>query len=339
MEINEIANLINAKVVGETSKTISQLNRIEHATKNELTFYSDKKYLQYLENSDATAIIVPENFDKLPKENQVFLCVANPYLSFLILINHFAPKPTEQSGIHPSAIIEPSARVHPTAHIGANCYIGEYVEIGANTIVRANTTIQNNSKIGENNLIHSNVSIYYNTVIGNNCIIHSGAVIGSDGFGFFENADKSYTKIPQIGNVVIENDVEIGANTTIDRALVGSTFIRCGVKLDNLIQIAHNVELGENTAIAALVGIAGSTNIGKRNRIGGHSGISGHISTSDDVTLMAMSGVPSTVEKAGIYFGAPIRDKLTGFKIAAIIHNLPELSKDVQKIKKKLEIE
>ncbi len=339
MKISEIANLINAKIVGETTDDILQLNRIEHATKNEISFYSDKKYLQYLDNSDATAIIVPENFDGQPKENQVFLCVANPYIAFLILINHFAPKPSEQSGIHSSAVVETTATVHPTAHIGANCYIGEYVEIGANTIIRANTTIQNNSKIGDNNLIHSNVSIYYNTTIGNNCIIHSGAVIGADGFGFFENADKSYTKIPQIGNVVIENDVEIGANTAIDRALIGSTFIRNGVKLDNLIQIAHNVELGEHTAIAGLVGIAGSAKIGKRNRIGGQTGISGHISIADDVTFMAMSGVPSAVDKAGIYFGAPIRDRLTGFKIAAVIHNLPELSKDVQKIKKKLEIE
>ena len=229
--------------------------------------------------------------------------------------------------------------IDETAYIGANCVIGNNCKIGKNTVLHSNISIYDNSKIGDNCTIHANVTIYEDTEIGNNCVIHSGVALGSDGFGFLENKDGSYTKIPQLGNVVLENDIEIGANTTIDRALVGSTIIRNGVKLDNQIQIAHNCEIGENSAMAAQVGVSGSVKVGKRNRFGGQSGISGHIEIADDVVLLAKSGVPKSIEKGGLYFGSPIREKMQAFRIEAVIHNLPDLAKDVKLIKKKLEIE
>jgi UDP-3-O-[3-hydroxymyristoyl] glucosamine N-acyltransferase len=246
---------------------------------------------------------------------------------------------TSISGIHPTAVVESTAQISPSATIGANCYIGENSIIKDRAVIYPNSSIQRDVTIGENCIIYSNVSIYYGCTIGRDCIIHSGAVIGSDGFGFQENKDGSYTKIPQIGKVIIGDSVEIGANTTIDRAFVGSTIIEYGVKLDNLIQIAHNDEIGENSAMAAQVGISGSTKIGKRVRLGGQVGISGHIEIGDDVVLLAKSGVPKSMTEKGIYIGAPARDRLTAFKIEAVIHNLPQLSKDVDKIKKKLGIE
>jgi UDP-3-O-[3-hydroxymyristoyl] glucosamine N-acyltransferase len=265
--------------------------------------------------------------------------VEAPYLSFLKLVHYFEPNNELSGGIHPTAVIEKSAVISDNVSIGANCYVGENCVIQEGSQIFPNTTIQRNVRIGSNCKIYPNVSIYFNCEIGNNCIIHSGVVIGSDGFGFQEHNDGSFTKIPQIGNVIIGNDVEIGANTSIDRSFVGSTIIGNGVKLDNLIQIAHNDEIGDNTAMAAQVGISGSTKVGKRNRFGGQVGISGHIEIADDVVLLAKSGVASSVTKKGVYIGAPIRDKFTAFKIEAAIHNLPQLVRDIEKIKKKLEIE
>jgi UDP-3-O-[3-hydroxymyristoyl] glucosamine N-acyltransferase len=240
--------------------------------------------------------------------------------------------------IHPSAVIEQGAFVSAKASIGANCYIGKNVSIDEGVIIKSNCSIQQNVKIGKNTLIHSNVVIYKDCEIGDNCIIHSGVVIGADGFGYIENSDGSYSKIPKIGNVVIGNNVEIGANTTIDRSLIGSTYISDGVKLDNLIQIGHNVEVGENSVMAAQVGVSGSAKIGKRNRFGGQVGIAGHLEIADDVIIMAQSGVAKSVTQKGMYFGSPIKDRITAFKIEAVIPQLPQIYKDINLIKKKLDI-
>ena len=339
-KVQEIAQLIEAEVIGNQEFIISGLNRIENAKSGELTFFYNDKYRKYLETTNASVIIVPANCDYLPKENQTLLRVSEPYQKFVqILIWLNNQKARKSSFIHHSAVIGNSCEIDETAYIGANCVIGNNCKIGKNTVLHSNISIYDNSKIGDNCTIHSNATIYEDTEIGNNCVIHSGVALGSDGFGFFENKDGSYTKIPQLGNVVLENDIEIGANTTIDRALVGSTIIRNGVKLDNQIQIAHNCEIGENSAMAAQVGVSGSVKVGKRNRFGGQSGISGHIEIADDVVLLAKSGVPKSIEKGGLYFGSPIREKMQAFRIEAVIHNLPDLAKDVKLIKKKLEIE
>lgn len=340
MKVEDIIQIIDAELIGNTNQEIYSLNRIEYAEVGEITFYAKEKYLPFLQKSNATAILIPMDWKGRPKHNQVYIKVRDPYQSFLQLVI-FIDKQRKRYlvGVHPTAVIEPTAKMHDNVYIGANCYIGQNVIIGENTKVYPNSVIEHNSIIGKNNIIYPNVSIYHDTRIGNQCIIHSGAVIGSDGFGFVENSDKTFSKIPQIGNVVIEDDVEIGANTTIDRAFVGSTIIRKGAKLDNLIQIAHNDDIGENTAMAAQVGISGSVKIGNRVRLGGQVGIAGHLEIGDDVLILAQSGVPSAITKPGVYVGSPPRNKLHAFKIEAVINNLPEIYKDIKRIKDKLEID
>lgn len=340
MKIEDIAQLTDAVIIGKTNADIVSLNRIEYAADGEVTFYSNERFLPYLQKSTASAIFVPKNTDEKPKENQVFLQVENPYEAFLKLVFYIdSIQKRELNGIHPTAVIEKSAQIGNNSFIGANCYIGENVVIGENTKIFANTVVERYTTIGNNTTIYPNVSIYERTIIGNNCIIHSGAVIGADGFGFIENNDKSYTKIPQIGNVVIFDNVEIGANTTIDRAFVGSTYIRNGVKLDNLIQIAHNDDIGEHTAMAAQVGVSGSVKIGKRVRLGGQVGVAGHLEITDDVVILAQSGVPSSITKPDVYIGSPPRTKIQAFKIEAVINNLPEIYKDLKRIKNTLNID
>jgi UDP-3-O-[3-hydroxymyristoyl] glucosamine N-acyltransferase len=332
----EIAKIVNGNILGSPANKISRLNRIEYAEEGDLTFFSDKKYLKHLHTTNATCILVPKGLGLAPnKANQTFIEVDNPYLAFfkLLLIND-TYYTQFKSFIHPTAIIGEGTEIGETAYIGANVVIGKNCKIGKDTILSPNVTLYDNVQIGNNCILHSNVVCYYDTVIGNNCIIHAGAVIGSDGFGFIENKDGSYTKIPQLGNVVIGDNVEIGANTTIDRAVVGSTIIENGVKIDNLVQIAHNVHIGENTAMAAQVGISGSTKIGKRNRLAGQVGIAGHIEITDDVTLEAKSGVAKSILESGVYFGAPPKKKIEAFKILMASNELPELVIQFNKLKK-----
>jgi len=333
----EIADIIGAEVQGNKELIISKLNRLDTSSKGELTFFSDQKFRESFEKSEATCIIINKDETALPKEDQAFLKVDNPYLSFVILIKYLdSQKIKLRSFVDDTAIISDSARVDPSAYIGPYCIIGDNCIIGENTILRSNVTICENVEIGSNTYIHPNAVLCDDVIVGNHCIIHPGAVIGSDGFGYTENRDGSYDKIPQIGNVVLEDYVEIGANTTIDRSIVGSTLIKKGTKIDNLVQVAHNVVIGENTGIAAQVGISGSTTIGNRNRLAGQVGISGHIYTADDVTVLAQSGLSKSLTKSGYYFGSPARERLRAMKIEAVIRNLPELDKDVQKIKKEI---
>lgn len=339
-----IAEYINGKVVGNPNTLILRLNRIEYAEEGDLTFYSDVKYQKYLNSTAASCIIVPNNFELFDTSKRTYIAVENPYLAFLDLLKMFDifyQKFT--SYIHPTAIIGQNTVISPTAYIGPYVVIGNNCFVDENSKIFSHVTLYDNVKIGKDTIIHSNVVCYYNTKIGDSCVIHSGAVIGSDGFGFIQNLDGSMTKIPQLGNVIIGDNVEIGANTTIDRAVVGSTIIENGVKLDNLIQIAHNVIIGENTAMASQVGISGSTKIGKRNRFGGQVGVAGHISTADDVTLEAKSGVAKSITESGVYFGAPARNKIEAFRILMATQKLPELEKKLNKLfgllKEKLNID
>ncbi|HAW08484.1 MAG TPA: UDP-3-O-(3-hydroxymyristoyl)glucosamine N-acyltransferase [Bacteroidetes bacterium] len=339
LSVEEIAQLVDGEIIGNTTSLIINFNRIEHSGNGDITFFSDESFRKYFEQCGATCVIIQKNENSIPKENQVFIKVENPYFSFIHLVEKLATKEEEQKGIHHTAIINETAKVSPSASIGANCWIGANVVINDDVVLKPNVVIYDNTRIGKGTILHANSVCYQDTEIGENCIIHSGAVIGSDGFGFIEEPDGSYTKIPQIGNVKIGNNVEIGANTTIDRAFVGSTIIGDGVKLDNLVQIGHNVEIGENTAAAAQVGIAGSVKVGRRCRFGGQVGLAGHFEITDDVSLIAQSGVASSILKKGVYGGSPARDRLTYFKNEAVIHNLSQLAKDVAKIKRHLDIE
>jgi UDP-3-O-[3-hydroxymyristoyl] glucosamine N-acyltransferase len=242
----------------------------------------------------------------------------------------------KQHYISSAAHIAESAVIADNVTIEACVVIGDNVRIAQGTVIRANSTIYENVTIGENCCINSNVSLYNDTIIGNNCIIHAGTVIGADGFGYIEHPDGSFTKVPQLGNVVIHDDVEIGANCTIDRAMIGSTIIKSGVKLDNLVHIAHNCEIGKNSASAAQTGVSGSTIIGERVRLGGQVGLAGHLTIADDVKLLAQSGVAKTIDKKGTYFGAPAKDQMKAFKIEAVIRQLPELLSDLRDLQKKV---
>lgn len=337
LTVNDFALTAGGKVVGDGSITISGLSNISDASVGDLTFYSDERFEKYFKSVDASCILVSERINDLPKKNQAFIVVAKPYEAFINIINFVHSTVSRKSSlIHPTAVIEEGAEISETAYVGPFCYIGKNSIIGSDTILYSHVSVYDNVSIGESCLIHAHVAVCCDSVIGNNCIILPGAVIGSDGFGFVENRDGSYTKIPQIGNVVLKDNVEIGANTTIDRAMVGTTVLESGVKLDNLIQIAHNCSIGENTAMAAQVGISGSSKIGKRNRYGGQVGVAGHLEIADDVTFLAKSGVPSDMKEPGVYVGAPPRKKLEAFRIEAVIHNLPQMFRDLDELKKKI---
>ncbi len=335
----EIAELIGGRINGNPDTVVTGLNRIESSHPGDITFYHRDEYEKYVADCAASAIVVPDSYEVEPPNGITFIHCAHPYEAFMMLIKHFADSKNKFApAIHPTAIIAPSAQISPNAYIGPYCVIGEHCIIAEGVVLHSRVTLYDNVEIAAGTLVHTGVTCYSDTKIGKNCILHAGAVLGSDGFGFLEDkADGSYSKIPQLGNVIIEDDVEIGANTTIDCALLGSTVVERGVKLDNLIHVAHNCTVGEHTAIAAQTGVSGSTKIGKRNRIGGQVGFAGHMETADDVTIIAQSGVSKTVAKSGIYFGSPIKDRLTAFKIEACIRRLPDLFDQVDNMKKTIE--
>ncbi len=338
MTTGEIASLINGNLSGLPDMVISGVNRIESARQGELAFYSDDKFLQYLNDSNASCIIVPKSFERTPAENQCYIYSANPYEDFVAILKFIeSTKPQLSPGIHPGAVIGGNCSISELASIGPGAVIGDNCIIGDNVRIYPNAVIYNNVRIGANTVIHSNAVCCFDTEIGQNCIIYPGAVLGSEGFGYLENkTDGSYSRIPQLGNVVLGDDVEVGANTTIDRAIAGSTFIGNGVKLDNLIQIGHNCEIGEHTAIAAQTGISGSVKVGNRNRFGGQVGLAGHLFTADDVTLIAQSGVSKSIAKPGVYFGAPAKEIRKAFRIEAAMRQLPDALSELHNLKKQV---
>jgi UDP-3-O-[3-hydroxymyristoyl] glucosamine N-acyltransferase len=310
LKLSSIAKLLKGELTGDAEKEINNVGKIENASPDEITFFSNPLYEKYVLTTNAGAVIVSKDFripDVINRDNKIisFIKVDDPYISFLKILEHFSPKiKLQKPGIHKTAVISNSATISKKqTSIGANCYVGEKCRIGKKTKILPNCVIMNNVEIGNNVLIYPNVTIYSGCKIGYNVIIHSGSVIGSDGFGQARKSDGTYSKIPQNGIVVIEDDVEIGSNCTIDRATMGETKLCRGVKLDNQIQIAHNVCIGENTVIAAQVGIAGSTKIGKSCLIGGKAGIVGHIEICDEVIITAATNVSKSITKAGIYSG------------------------------------
>lgn len=336
MKLKEISRILSLTLEGDGEIEIRGLSSLESAKEGDISFFTDPKLKPLLETTLASALIIPEDlpFNRLP-----VLRAKNPYLEFAKLMAIFYPPQKFSPGINQTAIVSESATVHPSAHIGAFAFIGERASIGENTIVMPHSYIGEDVKIGNDCLIYPNVTIREKVTIGNRVIIHAGAVIGSDGFGYVKKEDGTFFKIPQVGTVVIEDDVEIGANTTVDRATLGETRIGKGTKLDNLIQIGHNVKIGENTIIAAQTGIAGSTEIGKCVTMAGQVGIADHLKIGDFTIIAAKTGVASNIQANSIIAGYPEVEIRLWRRIQASLSRLPELIKDVREIKEKLGIE
>jgi UDP-3-O-[3-hydroxymyristoyl] glucosamine N-acyltransferase len=334
----EIAKIAEGKCLGNPETKINNLNGIANAVEGELTFISSEKYIKFFETTQASAIIVPEGYELPEKPNCCYIACKDPYKGFLQVVTYIdMQRQTGMSGISKTSVIGETSLISDTAFIGEGVIIGENCRIGDNCVLKPGVVLYDNIVIGDNSLIHSNAVVYDNSVIGNNVIVHAGAVIGSDGFGNIEHSDGSWTKIPHIGNTVLEDWVEIGANTTIDRAFVGSTIVRTGAKLDNLVQVGHNCDIGEHSAFAGQVGLAGSTKVGKRNRFGGQVGFAGHIESADDVTILAQSGVAQSIKEKGVYLGSPIAERVEQIKILMSLKKLPELVKRVTRMEKKIE--
>ena len=332
----QIAILLNGKIEGNADATVSSFGKIEEAQDGQLTFLANPKYEDYLYSTKASIAIVNEIYELREPVIPTLIRVADAYTAFAQLLGKYQEMVTQQmKGIQQPSFIAASAKLREDVFIGAFCYVGENVKIGRNTKIFPNSFIGDNVQIGDDCIIHPGVKVYHDCILHNRIIVHAGTVIGSDGFGFAPQADGSFKKVPQIGNVVIENDVEIGANTTIDRATMGSTCIKAGAKLDNLIQIAHNVEVGESTVMAAQAGISGSTKIGKNVMIGGQAGIVGHIQIADGSKINAQSGVSKSLkEPYTAVTGSPAADYTSVLRSQAVFRNLPEMEKRIYELEK-----
>ena len=337
----QIAMMINGKVEGNADTAVSSFGKIEEAKAGQLAFLANPKYEEYLYSTEASIIIINETQELRQPVSATLIKVADAYTAFATLLDKYNQIKTQQlTGIQQPAYIDATAKVGEQVFIGAFAYIGENVIVADGAKIFPGVFLGANVTVGKNSIIHPGVKIYHECIVGSNVIIHAGVVIGSDGFGFAPQADGSFKKIPQIGNVIIEDNVEIGANTTIDRSTIGSTLIKAGAKLDNLVQIAHNVEVGNNTAIAALVGVSGSTKIGNNVIIGGQAGLAGHIQIADGTKINGKSGVSKSIKTPNTSItGTPAIDYLTSMRSQAMVRNLPALEqrvKDLEQILKKL---
>lgn len=329
----QIADLLKGKVEGNPEVKVSSLSKIEEGTPGSLSFLANPKYTPYIYGSQASIVIVDDSFQPEQKVNSTLIRVENAYSSFVRLLEIYNQIRRDKSGKEEPVFVAASAQIGENCYLGAFSYIGENVRIGKNVKIWPQVFIGDNVTIGDNSTLFSGVKVYSDCVIGKDCTLHTGTVIGADGFGFAPNSANQYNKVAQIGNVIIEDNVEIGANTTVDRATLGSTIIRKGVKLDNLIQIAHNVEIGENTVIAAQTGVAGSTKIGKDCMIGGQVGIVGHITIADKVKIAAQSGIGTSIITEGeIVQGSPAFNIGDYKRTYVVFRKLPDLEKRIQEL-------
>ncbi|MBS1525507.1 MAG: UDP-3-O-(3-hydroxymyristoyl)glucosamine N-acyltransferase [Bacteroidetes bacterium] len=331
----EIGFMLNGTVEGDPGATVSKLAKIEEASENSLSFLSNPKYEQYLYTTAASVVIVNNDLTISAPVKATLIRVENAYSAFSVLLEKYNTIKLNKAGIEQPSFIHPTAQIGENCYVGAFAYIGPDVKVGNNCKIYPNAYCADNVTLGDNVTLFPGVIVYFDCVIGNNVIIHSGAIIGSDGFGFAPNANGTYTKVSQIGNVIIEDDVEIGSNTTIDRATMGSTIIRKGVKLDNLIQVAHNVEIGANTVIAAQTGISGSTKIGENAVIGGQVGLVGHITVARGSQVQAKSGISRSItEENKKWAGAPATHYNDNMRSQIVYMRLPELEKKISELEK-----
>jgi UDP-3-O-[3-hydroxymyristoyl] glucosamine N-acyltransferase len=336
----QISEFIDGTIEGDENVQVGELSKIENGKKGSLCFLSNPKYENYLYQTNASVVIVGKDFSPSQPVSSTMIRVADPYSAFSVLLeryNEVINQNNSQVGIEQPSFIHPTAKIGKNVFIGAFSYVSENAEIGDGSKISAQVFIGADSIIGKKCCIHPGVKIYNRSVLGNNVVIHSNTVIGSDGFGFAPQADRTYSKIAQIGNVVIEDDVEIGANTAVDRATMGSTFIRKGVKLDNLIQIAHNVDLGEHSAVAAQTGISGSTKIGENALIGGQVGIAGHLSLAKGTQIGAQAGINfNTTEENKQWHGSPAQPLRDWMRASVIFKQLPSVEKRIASLESKI---
>ncbi|RZJ51652.1 MAG: UDP-3-O-(3-hydroxymyristoyl)glucosamine N-acyltransferase [Flavobacterium sp.] len=332
----QIAGILEGEVVGNPNAEVSRLSKIEEGEEGSLTFLANPKYINYIYTTKASVTIVNDSFVPESEITTTLIKVEDAYASFSKLLQFYNQVKLNKNGIEANSFMSEGTKYGENLYLGSFSYIGQNVVLGDNVKIYPNSFIGDNVVIGDNVYIFAGAKIYSETIIGNFCTIHSGTIIGADGFGFVPNEEGVYSKIPQIGNVIIEDNVDIGANTTIDRATLGSTIIRQGVKLDNQIQIAHNVEIGKNTVIAAQSGVAGSTKIGENCLIGGQVGIAGHLTIGNNVRLQAQSGVAKNIKDNEILQGTPSLGYTDFNKSYVHFKNLPKIVTELEELKKQV---
>ena len=332
----QIAQVINGEIIGNENVTVNSFSKIEEGKPGSISFLANPKYTHYIYDTEASIVLIDKNAILEKPVETTLIKVDNAYECIAKLLQMYEATKPKKTGIDPLAFVSTNAKIGKNCYIGAFAYVGDNVSIGDNTQIYPHATICENTTIGKNCTLYPNVTVYHGSLIGDRVILHAGSVIGSDGFGFAPSTN-GYDKIPQIGVVTIENDVEIGANTCIDRSTMGSTYIRKGVKLDNLVQIAHNTDIGENTVMSAQVGVAGSTKVGQWCMFGGQVGLAGHIVIGNKVFLGAQSGVPGNIKDNQQLIGTPPMKQRPYFKSQAVFRRLPELYKQINDLQKQVE--
>lgn len=332
----QIAQFVQGVIEGDENATVNTFAKIEDGKRGAISFLSNPKYTHYIYDTESSIVLVDKSVELEKPTKATLIRVDNAYECVAKLLQLYESMKPKKTGIDSLAFVSPSAKIGENVYIGAFAYIGDNVVIGDGCQIYPNVVICENAKVGNDCLFYPNVTIYHDCHVGNRVTLHAGSVVGSDGFGFAPS-ENGYDKIPQIGIVTIEDDVEIGANTCIDRSTMGSTYVRKGVKLDNLVQIAHNTDIGANTVMSAQVGVAGSTKVGQWCMFGGQVGIAGHITIGNKVFLGAQSGVPSSLKDDQTLIGTPPMEKLPYFKSQAIFQRLPDLYKQIQKLQKEVD--
>ena len=332
----QIAEFIQGTIVGDENATVHTFAKIEEGIPGAISFLSNPKYTSYIYDTQSSIVLVNKDFEPEREIKATLIKVDNAYESLAKLMTLYEQSHPKRTGIDPLAYVAPTAKIGENVYLATFACVGDHAEVGDNTELHPHATIGRNAKVGKNCILYTNSNVYHDCIVGDNCILHSGSVIGADGFGFAPTPN-GYDKIPQIGIAILEDDVEIGANTCVDRATMGATIIRKGVKLDNLIQVAHNVEIGSNTVIASQTGIAGSTKVGEWCMFGGQVGIAGHIKIGDKVNLGAQSGVPGSIKSGQSLIGTPPIEMKNFFKSSAVFKKLPEMYMELNNLKKELE--
>lgn len=332
----QIAEYVQGTIVGNENASVHTFAKIEEGIPGALSFLSNPKYTQYIYDTQSSIVLVNKDFEPEKEVKATLIKVNNAYESLAKLMTLYEQSQPKRTGIHPLAYVAPTAKIGENVYLAPFACVGDNAEIGDGTELHPHATVGRGAKVGKNCILYTNCNVYHDCRVGNNCILHSGSVVGADGFGFAPSPD-GYEKIPQIGIAILEDNVEIGANTCIDRATMGATIIRKGVKLDNLIQIAHNVEVGSNTVMASQTGVAGSTKVGEWCMFGGQTGLAGHIKIGNKVNLGAQSGVPGSIKDGQNLIGTPPMELKAYFKSSAVFRKLPDMYHELNSLKKEIE--
>ena len=332
----QIAAFIQGEIIGDENATVHTFAKIEEGIPGAISFLSNPKYTPYIYETEASIVLVNKDFTSEQEVKATLIKVDNAYESLAKLLNLYEMSKPKRTGIDPRAYVAETAKIGKDVYIAPFACIGDHAEVGDNTVIHPHATVGGGAKIGSNCILYANATVYHDCRVGNNCILHAGCVIGADGFGFAPTP-QGYEKIPQIGIVILEDNVEVGANTCIDRATMGATVIHSGVKLDNLIQIAHNDEIGSHTVMAAQVGIAGSTKVGEWCMFGGQVGIAGHLKIGNQVNLGAQSGVPGNIKSGSQLIGTPPMELKQYFKASIAQKSLPEMQIELRNLRKEIE--